>query len=462
MEEDQLKTIERTQDIPDINAGKTELLPNEDETIRNSEHFPHESVDLSRTMNYQGTPSNDRTTSWFGKGDFEKKLNDELLDIPEVDPDDLEPENFSKLIRKPFTSKTDEEKIKINRNFLKDAEPFSLEQFVETLKNTPEGLFTGYAGLDESITIPQRRLTLVTGRPGHGKTAFMLNMMLNMCHKYPEKHFLYYTYKEPKTDIEIKLINMCGERPFSRIPGGESGINNNFSRWKYEFQNNPLPVIRDKAENDPEFKGLKNFLELSPRIHVIDSNYNVIELTDSVGSFNNTLSVGAVFIDYLQLILPEKSQRGWLRHQQLTEISNQLIEFGNNTKFPLIVAAQLSMPEKETPEYDVITLENLKELGDPEQMSNLIIGLQNYSRSAYIGSNLNDHFKSRFFDQPIKKAEKMPESFKNKHANTVLLVKVLENRNGPKPEIELLFNKWLMKVTDLKEDQVSKPNTPVN
>ena len=133
----------------------------------------------------------------------------------------------------------------------------------------------------------------------------------------------------------------------------------------------------------------------------------------------------------------------------------QLRELGNETTFPVIVGAQFSLGDSNTPEYDGLSVDRLQDCGDPEQAASLIIGLQNYSQSIFIGSNINNRFKSSFYNHPLKKAEKMPDMFKEKHSNSVILAKVLANQGKPQPEVELLFNKKLMKISDLKEGAVS-------
>ena len=169
-----------------------------------------------------------------------------------------------------------------------------------------------------------------------------------------------------------------------------------------------------------------------------------------------TLPVGCVFIDYLQGIAPEPARVILPRQQQLQEIAYQLKNFAMETAFPVILGVQLGASPRGLPEYDGLSLDFLKEAGDPELVAGLIIALQNYARSEFIGS-LHGPFKSRYLTTPLPKVEKMPETFKDKRAISVLLAKVLANHNGPQPEIELLYNKWMMTVTDPADTPVPDP-----
>jgi replicative DNA helicase len=423
----------------DKNHGHTEILPGDQQTIEMEQ-------DASKTINRVAT-SADKTMLMFGAADIKKKISDEITDIPEAFTDELEQEYLSSLIKSPFPNRTEADQLKINRNFLRDAEPFHIDRLMGELQNTPKELQTGFDSLDKWIRIPQHKIILIASRPGHGKTAFMLNMMLNMSRLYNDKHFLYFSYGEPRRDIELKLINMSGDMPFTDM----AGLNSNFERWKFEFKHQDANSLKKKAEEEKEYRGLNKFLEVSTRIHVIDSNYNIADLIDSIEAFQRTLTVGGVFIDYLQAIRPAKDQLPLPRRQQLQDITDQLRELGNETSFPIIVGGQFSVGDPNAPEYDNLSTGRLKDTGDPEQAASLIIGLQNYAKSNYIGSNINNMFKSHFYTDVFKKADKMPETFKDKHAHTVILAKVLANQGRPEPEVELIFNKWLMKISDLKD-----------
>ena len=430
--------ISSTEEIEAKSLGETTgnqitaISPDPDqETVRSSETL--ESQKRNTNTVYQ-----EKKSDIFSITDITRKLESEVANIPEDYKDQIEPEDMSQIIKSYFPGRTDEEKIRINRNFLKDAEPFRLEQLIEDIKKTPDGLRTGFASLDQLITIPPNTVTIIASRPKHGKTCFMLNMLLNMCRQYKEKHFLFYTYEEPKWKIMIKLLNMCGTKQFNQ----QEGIESNLDRWKYEFKHTDIETLKKKANNDKEYSeysGLKNFLDISPRIHLISSGHNVIDLVDSIQSFEKAFSVGAVFIDSLQKIQPG---------DELQDISGHLRKLANETRFPLIVSAQLTAGPKGSPEYDDLWEENLRGAGNPDQNADLIIGLQNYSRSTLIGSNVNTNFQSKLYGQPLKKAEPMPENLKDMMQKTIILAKVMANKTGPEPEVELIFHKELLTISE--------------
>lgn len=392
----------------------------------------------------------DKTIAVFKIDDITKKLQDEIEEIPEVEAEDMDSGQLSGIIKNIFPERSEAERLTINRHFLRDAEPFRIERLLEDIKNRPQGLVSGFTALDQAIFIPNSALTVVTSEPRHGKSIFMLNMLSNMANIYKDKHFLYYTYEEVKRDIEIKLINMSGDIPFS----GTGDFKTNLACWKHILREKKTDELLNMSESNPEYAGLKRFMEISQRIHIIDYHYNIINLVDSIKSFNNTFSVGAVFIDFFQKIKTDRRKDNLPRQQQLRDISENLREAADNMKLPLLFGAQFSAFEKGKPEYDILSAENIKEIVELEWAANLVIGLQDYSRSKYIGSNITDNFKSKLFDHKLIKAEKIQGNFSKSDLKSIILVKVLLNREGLEPEEELLFHRSLLKIKDLNDDDI--------
>jgi hypothetical protein len=439
-------TIEETYPGDKTCDGQTSFITGSSQNL--SRQVTIVSPDFSKTKESTIDENFDenKTSILFGISDIQKKIDNEFANIPDDYEDHLEPDQMSQIIKDHLPSRTEAEKIRVNRNFLKDAEPFRLESLAENLKNTRNGIPTGFKSLDQFIIIPPNAVTLIVSRPKHGKTCFMLNMLMNICHLLRGKRFLFYSYEEPKWDIFLKLINICGTRQFTIREEHQS----NLDRWKYEFNRHGVADIKKKAIEDLEYIGLKNFLEISTMVQVIDSNHNCLELMDSIRAFGKTFDIGAVFIDSLLKIRLDDEKKPLDRRQQLQEISANLKKIAAEIQLPIILSTSLITPAKgiAKPEYDDLIEENLSESGSPDQNANLVIGLQNYARSKLIGSNINQNFKSNFLDEPLKKAEPMPDYLKDMVHKTILLAKVMANKIGPEPETELIFHKQLLKIED--------------
>ena len=56
------------------------------------------------------------------------------------------------------------------------------------------------------LEIDQGQLTLIAAPTGHGKTTIMINMMLNMAKKYPDKKFYFFSYEEKEDIVRQRIL----------------------------------------------------------------------------------------------------------------------------------------------------------------------------------------------------------------------------------------------------------------
>ncbi|MCK4837033.1 MAG: hypothetical protein KAT17_10355, partial [Candidatus Aminicenantes bacterium] len=239
------------------------------------------------------------------------------------------------------------------------------------------------------------------------------------------KHFLYYTYEEAKKDIELKLINLAGEKSFD-YPGSENSEKenvdpqflSNLDIWNWKLKTTTEAELLKRASEDPSYKGLMNFLDISSRLHIIDSNYNVSDLIESMKLFNGPFIIGAVFIDFIQKIEPIKDNRNARRDEQLLIVSEHLRRFINKMSFPLILG--VLYPTHVMVKYaknESLLDDSGINLGGLEQDASLIIDLKQQ---------------------------------KNKNED-IIVAKVLANRIGPKAEAHLKFNRLLLRIENQDE-----------
>jgi replicative DNA helicase len=355
--------------------------------------------------------------------------------------DDEDPrDSQTHILKTLFPGKTKEEYARINRNFLKDAEPFKLNRLIGDLRRSPEGLLTGFDELDASILIPQNAITLITGLPKQGKSLFMMNMLVNMALRYKNKHFLFYSYEEPRWDIETKMINILGERPFE-IKIGESladkdiqnKIKTNLDYWKWKLKTMSEVDLLKLSLEVPSYVGLNNFLDISSRIHIIDSNYDITELIESIKLFNGPFLVGAVFIDYFQKIRPAEEQENKPGREYFLEISDLLRRFTNQMSFPLVMGVQHShwIMKKKDKNYSIDFLADMNGL---EHDASLIIGIMDQKTQKKRTSKAT--VKSKVDDQTTTVSDD----------KNLLLVKILANRNGPELEFNMELDPDLLRI----------------
>ncbi len=238
-------------------------------------------------------------------------------------------------------------------------EPYSLDRLVEDLKSTPEPLATGFTPLDSITSIPQSAITIVAARPSHGKTTFLLNMLLNMCVKYPKKSFIYFTLLEPGQRIGLKLINILSGEVLD-----ESGNLQALEAY-----------LKDGARSNARVEaGKEMFRKLteSGSLWIVDDCNSVSKITQRIEDIKNRHDVGAAFIDYLQKI--DNKKWSLSREADLQRTSHELLEFAKNHSMPIILAAQLRWAENR-----ILRLDNFNEVGDVVQDASLVLGIYNHS-----------------------------------------------------------------------------------
>ena len=259
-------------------------------------------------------------------------------------------------LRQYLQEKSQDLKVKaVSRN----TELYSLEALQEDIASSKAGLRTGYDSLDKIITIPQSAITIVAGRPSHGKTTLMLNLFLRMVQTYPDQAFLFFSYEESNRQLGLKLINILS----SDILQDSQNINRIENYIRGGHQNRPLLE-----------KGKREFQALTAckRLWLIDEPYYVEDLSDTLCYLRQHHNIGAVFIDYIQKV-KIKTRHG-TRQLELQKISEQILEMAKRLSLPIILGAQLG---RDKDRADKVRLDNLREAGDIEQDANLVIGLYN-------------------------------------------------------------------------------------
>lgn len=288
--------------------------------------------------------------------------------------------------------------------------PYTVENLIEDLSKTREGLKTGYSSLDASLEIPQGAITLIAGRPSHGKTITKLNLLLNMVRLYPEMSFYFFSYEETKSQILLKLLNILS------------------ADLIHEHQNltNLEGYLRGGHQTRKKINDALQELQTltaSGRLVVTDHPYFVDELSDIVSKLKEMRGdkMGAIFVDYIQKV--KIKHRHPTRQMELQKISEAILEMAKANNLPIVLGAQLGrgMSKK-----DVLRLDNLREAGDIENDAKLVVGIWNQAK---------------------EDADSRDESLKTRKVDIELTV--LKNRNGPSNQsIILEFDRALSTINE--------------
>ena len=284
--------------------------------------------------------------------------------------------------------------------------PLSYDSLLEDIANLPEAKRTGYPSLDEFTGFTPGAITLIAGRPSHGKTSFMLNLLLNMADLYPEETFYFFTYEEPIKNLSVKLLNTLTGETFSQY---FKTVKDLARPTNYEFIKAYIRAGRSDIEAIEEgHKKLRGLIEQG-RIKLIDRNYSVEELNSLLSLQSKQENIGAVFIDYIQRM--RTARRTQDKRTEIAHISDQILQTAKETGLPIILGAQLNRSTEGEPR-----LENLKEAGNLEEDANTVLSVYNEDREAL---------------EPTG------------NRGVELEIKALKNREGePNQKTTLIFDRW--------------------
>ena len=239
-------------------------------------------------------------------------------------------------------------------------EPYSLTEFEKDILTAGEGLSTGYQALDELCRVPQGAITIVAGRPGHGKTTLQLNMFLRMIDLYEDKAFFFFSYEEARRALAVKLI--------MAMAGVELHASHNVGAY--------VNYLKEKRGSQPAIEqALKRYEQLtsSGRLWLVDSRLTAEDLAATIGHLSSGREIGAVFVDYIQKIGLQRPLQGQ-RYLEIKRVSELLLEQAVSCDLPVILGAQLGRGQGKG---EKVRLDNLRESGDIEQDANLVLGLCN-------------------------------------------------------------------------------------
>jgi len=182
------------------------------------------------------------------------------------------------------------------------------------------GVPTGFYDLDKLLGGLQKSdLVIVAGRPGMGKTSFLLTLAINAA-------------RQGAARVAVFSMEMSNEQLVQRMIATETGISSQDLR---------LGKIGDAewarfVEATGNMSNLRIFLDDSPAI-------SAMQLRTKCRRLYREHGLDLIIVDYLQLMNAGRSMgRDTNRVQEITYISRALKELARELNVPLLSAAQLS------------------------------------------------------------------------------------------------------------------------
>jgi DNA primase len=259
--------------------------------------------------------------------------------------------------------------------------PTSEDKIKEEEANLPDSLNTGITIAGEELLLPGGALTVYAAPTNHGKTILLINTVLNVADRYPDKKFIFFTYEERDTSILQYFLNTYLDIKLNSSDKANRRIlREYFKTGSTQFiSSKNLEYFNEKKE---EF--FKTYIETG-RILVKYVDYNSQELTTAIEFINKeSKDIGGVFIDYFQLLkLPkEKSSR----QEELKQICMSLKDTAVKTGLPQILAAQFN---REVTNLIRLHPTHIGEAGDIERIVNTLVGLWNMDKKPVL-KGIND------------------------------------------------------------------------
>lgn len=237
-----------------------------------------------------------------------------------------------------------------NNGFLhiKEVLESAIDEIEENYKSGKKiiGLETGFADLDAKLSGLQKSdLILVAARPAMGKSAFALNIVLNVSVK---KNIAAAIFSMEMSKEQIASRLMCSYAFIDSNKLSSMGMEpedwNNLARTAGEISQAPI-YISDKTD------------------------VSVVELRAQCRKLKKEKDLGLIVIDYLQLM--NGGGRSESRQQEISNISRALKNLAIELNVPIIALSQLSRAVEQRPNHRPM-LSDLRESGAIEQDADVV------------------------------------------------------------------------------------------
>jgi len=276
---------------------------------------------------------------------------------------------------------------------------------IDDLAKRPDdivGIPTGFIDLDKMLTgLQPSDLLIIAGRPGQGKTGFLLSVAKNagLIHK---KH------------IAIFSLEMSNEQVVQRLIAQETGIDSQRLRTG-KLLDTEWPLFTHSIE---VFGDTHIYLDDTPAI-------TPLQLRTKCRRLHMEFGLDLIILDYLQLMGGDSRTDN--RVQEVSYISRNLKVLARELNVPVLAAAQLSRAVEQRTDKEP-QLSDLRESGSLEQDADIVMFI---------------YLPKEYEEDNVKKSLRK--------------LKVAKHRNGPVGDLDLVFIEKLAKFENAAT-RVFRPN----
>jgi hypothetical protein len=282
-------------------------------------------------------------------------------------------------------------------------EPYSWEQFLHDLTHTPESVDSGFMLKRKPLLYPSGAISIIAGATGHGKTAVLIQSLVNylLNEKYKEKTALFLTLEEQAKAVNVKiLVNMLGDST------------------DIKSQDLPRVHLKQAMTERRTIPDLDSHRETLSRLRLVPKFERIDVITTGINEAIRRAegSIGAVFIDYAQLLEGSGGER--TRQEELKGICISMKDLAVETGLPFVIGAQFNRNVISPLEVHPT---NLGEAGDLERIASLLVGIWNGDKKAKAdkaGLNTLKNEPYKIGDDGTRKGEMYFEILKNREGES--------------------------------------------
>jgi replicative DNA helicase len=212
------------------------------------------------------------------------------------------------------------------------------------------GVRTGLTDIDKLLSGMQKSdLLIIAGRPGAGKSGFLLTTARNVAQKY-------------KKNVAFFSMEMSNEQLVQRLIAQETGINTQRLRSCKLGEDEWDQFVRAVEI----LSGITLFLDDTPAITPLQMRTKCRRLYLEHG-------LDLILVDYIQLMASDARTEN--RVQEVSYISRSLKALAKELKVPVLAAAQLSRAAEKREDKE-FKLSDLRESGSLEQDADVVMFIQ--------------------------------------------------------------------------------------
>ena len=267
--------------------------------------------------------------------------------------------------------------------------------------DTPLGLPTGFNAIEKLLGGMQRSDLLVfAGRPGMGKTSFLLSVVRNVAYLPTRPRIAFFTMEMAVEQIVQRLVSMETNINMQKLRLGQVSP---------QEQGRLLEAMARLSE-------LQIYIDDTPAL-------NPLELRAKCRRMHLEHGIDLIIVDYMQLMNAGGAYEN-NRVQEISYISRSLKELARELNVPVFSAAQLSRAVEQRQDKRP-QLRDLRESGSIEQDADIVMFL--------------------YRDEVYNEATDIPGQ-----ADII----VAKHRNGPTGTISLFFDKTITRFRDVNTQRV--------